>query len=169
MFIRVKTTPNSPRKSVQLVESVRHGHKVRQKIVRYIGIAMDEQERVALKELGEVVKSKREAEHQPSLFPAEQVAKQVIAAKAAQSAEADKPLTVHWKQLKEQQRLVLGIHEVYGEIYHQLSFDRLRPYSRYRTSNEALFQMVMARIANPDSKRESVRRWAQDVGVELSR
>ena len=60
-----------------------------------MGIAMDEQERVALKELGEVVKSKREAEHQPSLFPAEQVAKQVIAAKAAQSAEADKPLTVH--------------------------------------------------------------------------
>ena len=29
--------------------------------------------------------------------------------------------------------------------------------------------MVMARIANPDSKRESVRRLAQDVGVELSR
>ena len=78
-------------------------------------------------------------------------------------------MTVHLKQLKEQQRVVLGIHEVYGEIYHQLSFDRLLPYSRYRTSNEALLQIVMARIAIPDSKRESVRRWAQDVGVELSR
>ena len=44
------------------------------------------------------------------MFPDEQVAKQVIAAKAAQSAEADKPLTVHLKQLKEQQRVVLGIH-----------------------------------------------------------
>ena len=51
MFIRVKTTPNSPRKSVQLVESVRNRDKVRQKIVRHIGIAMDEQELVALKEL----------------------------------------------------------------------------------------------------------------------
>ena len=168
MFIRVKTTPNSPRKSVQIVQSVRHRDKVRQKIVRHIGIAMDEQELIALKELAEVVKSKLEAEHQPSLFPAEQVAKQVIAAKASQSSENDKPLTVNLKHLKEQQRVVMGIHEVYGEMYHQLSFDRLLPYSRYRASNEALFQMVMARIANPDSKQGSVRRLEQDFGVELS-
>ena len=168
MFIRVKTTPNSPRKSVQIVQSVRHRDKVRQKIVRHIGIAMDEQELIALKELAEVVKSKLEAEHQPSLFPAEQVAKQVIAAKASQSSENNKPLTVNLKHLKEQQRVVMGIHEVYGEMYHQLSFDRLLPYSRYRASNEALFQMVMARIANPDSKQGSVRRLEQDFGVKLS-
>ena len=93
----------------------------------------------------------------------------MIAAKAAQSAEADKSLTVNLKQLKKQQRVVLGIHEAYGEIYHQLSLDRLRPYSRYRTSKEVLLPMVMARTANPDSKRESVRPLAQDVGVELSR
>ena len=166
MFIRVKTTPNSPRKSVQLVESVRNRDKVRQKIVRHIGIAMDEQALAALKELAEVVKCKLEAEHQPSLLPAEQVAQQIIAAKAAQSS--DDPLPVNLKQLREQQRVVLGIHEVYGEMYHQLSFDSLLPCSRYRASNEALFQMVMARIANPDSKRESVRRLEQDFGIGLS-
>ena len=41
MFIRVKTTPNSPRQSVQIVAGVRTGDKVRQRIVRHIGIAMD--------------------------------------------------------------------------------------------------------------------------------
>ena len=36
MFIRVKTTPNSPRKSVQIVESFRVDNKVKQKIVKHI-------------------------------------------------------------------------------------------------------------------------------------
>ena len=42
MFIRIKTTPNSPRKSVQLVESYRDNKgKPRQKIFRHVGIAQD--------------------------------------------------------------------------------------------------------------------------------
>lgn len=44
MFVRIKSTPNSPRKSVQIVESVRDDDKVCQKIVRHIGIAMTEEE-----------------------------------------------------------------------------------------------------------------------------
>jgi hypothetical protein len=44
MFIRVKTTPNSPRKSVQIVENIRNGDKVSQKLVRYVGIALDDDE-----------------------------------------------------------------------------------------------------------------------------
>ncbi len=56
MFVRIKTTPNSPRRSVQLVEGVRDGGKVRQRIVRHIGVAMDEDERLG--QLGEYVKAK---------------------------------------------------------------------------------------------------------------
>ncbi len=48
MFIRVKTTPNSPRKSVQIVESFREGRKVRQRIVRHVGIAMDADEEASM-------------------------------------------------------------------------------------------------------------------------
>ena len=53
MFVRVKSTPNSPRQSVQIVSSVRVGDKVKQKIVRYIGIAMDDEELAQLKALAE--------------------------------------------------------------------------------------------------------------------
>ncbi len=42
MFVRVKSTPNSPRKSVQIVQSVSVDDKVRQKIVCHVGIALDE-------------------------------------------------------------------------------------------------------------------------------
>ena len=41
MFVRVKTTPSSPRKAVQLVEGVRVEGKVRQRIVRHVGVATD--------------------------------------------------------------------------------------------------------------------------------
>lgn len=165
MFVRVKTTPNSPRKSVQLVESVRDGAKVKQKIVRHIGIAMDDDELRRLKELAEVVKAKMENQHQANLFAPEETAKQVIEAKAKDS---DKPLNVNLKQLREEQRVIQGIHEVYGEVYRQLGFDSLLPANRYRASNEALFHSVLARIANPDSKRGSVRLLEEDFGVSLS-
>ena len=119
MFVRVKSTPNSPRQSVQIVSSVRVGDKVKQKIVRYVGIAMDDEELAQLKALAEVVKAKIEAQHQPSLFPPETVAKQMLEAKAAKASKAT--LNVDLRQMVEEQRVVLGIHGVYGAVYRQLS------------------------------------------------
>ena len=81
MFVRIKSTPNSPRKSVQLVESHRTDGKIRQRIVRHIGIAMDDDELQRLRDLGEYVKAKLEAESQPSLFPAEDLAQLAIEAR----------------------------------------------------------------------------------------
>ena len=51
MFVRVKTTPNSPRKSIQIVENARVLGKIKQKIIRYVGIAMDDREEEKLKTL----------------------------------------------------------------------------------------------------------------------
>ncbi len=165
MFVRVKTTPNSPRKSVQLVQSIRTGDTVRQKIVRHIGIALDEDELVRLKDLAAVVKAKLEADTQPQLFPPEDVAEQVI---AAQQRQDDSPLKVDLKHLRETQRIVSGIHAVYGAVYESLGLDRLLPAWRYRASNRALCHSVMARLANPQSKRASVRVLEDDFGVRLS-
>lgn len=53
MFTRVKTTPNSPRRSVQVVESLRVGAEVSQKIVRYMGIAMDDAEEAKLRQMAQ--------------------------------------------------------------------------------------------------------------------
>ena len=165
MFVRVKTTPNSPRKAVQLVESVRAGKTVKQKIVRHIGTARDADELARLKDLAEVVKAKLEADVQPALFPPDDVAEQVIAAQAQQDSA---PLKVDLRQLRETQRLVSGIHAVYGAAYESLGLDRLLPAWRYRASHKALFHCVMARLANPDSKRASVRALEADFGVQVS-
>lgn len=164
MFVRVKTTPNSPRKAVQLVEGVRAGGKVRQRIVRHVGVATDEAELVRLKELGEYLKARIGHERQPGLFPPEQV----IEAGRGQAARPDsRPLRVDLKALREERRIVTGIHEAYGCVYRELGLDRLLS-SRHRASSPALFHTVMARIANPQSKRDTVRRLGRDFGVSLA-
>ena len=68
MFVRVKSTPNGPRQLVQIVQSVRVDDKVKQKIVRYVGIAMDDDELVQLKVLAEVVKARLKPSTSPVCF-----------------------------------------------------------------------------------------------------
>lgn len=168
MFVRVKTTPNSPRKAVQLVEGVRVEGKVRQRIVRHVGVATDEAELLRLRELGEYLKARIAEDRQPGLFPPEQVAEQVIeAGRASARAPDPAPLPVDLKALREERRIVTGIHEAYGVVYRELGFDLLLS-SRHRASVPALHHTVMARIANPDSKRATVRRLGRDFGVSLA-
>ena len=147
------------------MEPVRTGAdgKVRQRIVRHIGVATDTQELARLKELGEFLMARIAHEHQPSMFPPEQVAEQVIEA-AHREAEApdSTPLRVNLKAIRERQRVVTGIHEAYGCVYPELDFDRLLT-PRHSASVPALFHAVMARIANPHSKRDTVRRLARPI------
>jgi transposase len=167
MYVRIKTTPNSPRKSVQIVESVRDGDKVKQKIIRHVGIAMDDDELARLRDLAEHIKTKLEIEYQPSLFSAEEKAKSAIAAR--HEKEDSKPIHVNLRELREEQRTVVGIHEVYGKLYEELGFNEtFLPAKRNQALNELLFQIVMARIANPTSKREAVTMLERDFGIEIA-
>lgn len=166
MYIRIKTTPNSPRKSVQIVESVRDGNTVRQKIIRYVGIAMDDDELKRLIDLAEHIKAKLESEGpQLSLLSSEDAAKASI---EARKKENDKPLHVNLKELEEEQRVVIGIHEAYGKVYEELGFQSVfsNP-SRQEYNTDLLEQMVMARIANPQSKRASVKMLERDFGISI--
>ncbi|BBI17613.1 transposase [Neochlamydia sp. S13] len=164
MFVRVKTTPNSPRKSVQIVESVRDGEKVKQRIVRYVGIAMDEQELKKMVELAEHIKSKIEHQHNPNLFGPEEMAQQAIKSKSMPKLNGEE-LNVNLKNLEEEQRAIVGIHEIYGKIYEELGFGNIL---KNIASAEILKHIVMARIANPVSKRASVRQLEQDFGIQIN-
>lgn len=69
MFNRVKTTPNSPMKSIQIVEFFREGKKVQQHIVRHVGIAMDADEEGAFRQLAEHITARMLHKRRPGLFP----------------------------------------------------------------------------------------------------
>lgn len=166
MFIRVKTTPNSPRKSVQIVESVRDGTKVRQRIVRHVGVAFNEKELGRLLELAEYIKSEIQEEHTPTLFGADKMASMVLEAKRSESGD-DEKLNVNLAELKEEQRGIVGIHEVYSKIYNELGFNKLISSRHGESPSEILRHIVMARIANPKSKRACVNDLETDFGVKI--
>lgn len=160
MFVRTKTTPNSPRKSVQVVEAYRVDGKVKQKIVRHIGIADDEVGLEQLLEIAHYEKALLEAAHQPQLFSPEQVAAQLMQLPAKKAV----PDSVKLSDLREQSRTIVGIHAVYGEIFDQLNLNSV--FGARQSSWRGVFKdLVLARIANPDSKRASVRVLEQDFGL----
>jgi transposase len=167
MFVRVKTTPNSPRQSVQIVQSVRKGDKVSQKIVRYVGIAHDDEELQKLLLLAESIKIKMEADSQQLLFPPEELA--AMNRRQASLPEKEEDYQVNLKNLIEEQRTIRGIHDIYGSLFEALGLSKILPNpARQKSSVEMMKQMVMARIANPQSKRASVEMLEEDFGISLS-
>ena len=156
-FIREMSTPDSPHRSVQLVKSARDGDRVRQRILRQIGVAMDDDEFERLQQLREYLKAKSIDERQPTLFALENLARMVVGAR--RQGDGRRELRVNLAQLLEEQRVATGVHVWYGESYRQLGIDRLLPHLRYRASHDTLFQMVMAWIVNPVNKRGSVPRF----------
>lgn len=169
MFVRVKTTPNSPRKSVQLVKSVRKGSKITQKIVHYVGIAMDEDELKKLLFLAESIKVKMEADNQGLLFSPEDLAGINKKIRKTPITETADDFHVNLKDLEEEARTISGIHDVYGTLFDEIGYQKvLKNPARNESSVEILRHMVMTRIANPQSKRASVEELEEDFGITIS-
>lgn len=169
MFVRVKSTPNSPRKSVQIVASVRKGDKVSQKIIRYVGIAMDDYELEKLKQLAEVIKVKLEADDQQLLLSPEELVKTKKKQKQEKQIITDDDYKVNIKDLEEEQRVTNGIHDVYGKLFDDLNCHSIieNP-EKNKVSVKIFKEIVLARIANPISKRATVDKLEKNYGITLN-
>ncbi len=167
MFIRIKSTPNSPRRSVQVVESVRVGINVSQKIVRYMGIAMDDQEEAQLRRMGEefIERESLARLNDQSLFDTPNLPK--LGRPAKQTLEKVLPPSeVALSDVVEEARRVEGPHEVLGHLYDYLRFNKILG-DRTRGAN-LLRDLVIARVMTPDSKRASVHNLRENYGKEHS-
>lgn len=168
MFIRVKTTPNSPRKSVQIVESFRVDNKVKQKIVKHIGVALDDYELNELKLLASAIKTKLELENTLPLYTPEEIEKQIEKSKEniKRDIYSDDDYVVNIKDLVEEDRVITGIHDIYGKMFDELDLKNIfvNP-ARNKSSVEYFRNIVLARIAKPDSKSRSVHMLEENFGV----
>jgi transposase len=171
MFVRVKKTANSPRCSVQIVESSRVMGKVKQTIVKHIGVAQDDDELEELKLLGESIKRKLELENALPLFTPEEMEIEINRAKKKietnQYSDAD--YMVNMKNLIEEDRVITGIHDVYGKLFDELNLSSIFAYpTRNKSSINHFKNIVLARIAKPDSKRASVNLLEENFGISLN-
>ncbi len=170
MFTRVKTTPNSPRRSVQVVESLRVGAKVSQKIVRYMGIAMDDAEEAKLRQMAqEFIERETLARlNGQSLFEVESLPRKP-GRPARQTLESVAgPEQVSLSEVKEVARRVEGPHEVLGHLYDYLGFDRVLGGEGGTRGATLLRDLVIARVMAPDSKRGNARDLSLHYGREHS-
>jgi transposase len=177
MFIRIKSTPNSPRKSVQICEGIRKDGKVRQRVLRHVGVAKDEHHLLELKKLAEAIKLQLiEEQKGPFLFSTkelfirphadEQAAylpASVVEKCTEVYAEPPKSLAVDLGKLREKQRLVEGFHDVFGKLFRQFGFHHLLS----KKQNEVLEDVLLARIAMPASKLRTQSMLSTDFGKDI--
>lgn len=168
MYVRIKTTPLSPKKMVQIVESIRRDGRIVQKIVRHVGLARDEKELTGLRLLAESIKVRLEADPQGLLFTPEELARMAVRKQAQEKAGRDEDYRVNLKDLFEEERVVRGIHDVYGDLFDELQFASIFANPLRQKVSVSLFRdIVLARVANPLSKRGSVALLEEDFGRHL--
>lgn len=163
MFIRIKKSA-SRKTAVQLVEGSRDAisGKVKQRVVRHIGYAANDEEIANLKQLANHLKNELEEQSQPSLF-----APEILTIQRKQEHDDDYKID-DMRKLRTQNQIITGVHDVYGPIFDKLGFSSiLSNPARKVHSQKILRDIVLARIANPDSKRSSVGFLAQKCGINL--
>lgn len=182
MFVRVKSTPKSPRKTVQIVHSYRIDGKVKQRIVKYIGVAANDEELEELKSLANAIKIRLELDEQLPIYTPDEIEKlQKYAGKPSSGPKRSIKVSnrqdvninradydVNLLDLIEEDRIIKGIHDIYGKLYDELGFNKIlyNP-ARSVAAGKALKEIVLARVANPDSKRGSVTNLEENFGVKL--
>lgn len=137
-----------------MVESSRTGGKVSQRIVRHIGIALDEQEETQLRAMAQEFISRTLAERlsDGALFDTEPQAVRRVGRPRRQTLESVAPPDqVRLSDVVEVARRVEGPHEVLGHLFDYLHFDKI-----LGPSGAAMLRdLVIARVMAPGSKRDS--------------
>jgi len=167
MFIRNKKTPNSLKTAVQLVQTVRTGKKVSQRIIRHFGYAHNDDEITALRKLALKYKVDLEEERLPKLFPKD-TQFEILEAGMRQQ-EDNKPLLVNLKDLKEEKRLKMGVHQIIGSLFDEIRYHKiLKNPSRKASAVRLMKQIVAARTEKPMSKRASASFIENEYGEYVS-
>jgi transposase len=172
MFVRVTSTPKSPRKSVKVVASIREGLKVRQQMVHHVGIATNEAEIEKLKLLGYefIAKAKRQAEIESGqqALPVSSLTSEIdslqeqaisktpskqLGRKAKKHLQDVLPIQqVTLDKIIEDQRTIEGVHEVAGHLYDELGYNTILANKK---DKELLRDLVLTRLVTPTSKLKS--------------
>jgi len=127
---------------------------------------MDDAEEKELLRLAEVIKAKLEAEASQALplFAPETLAQTAKSAKRGQKLTSKgRPVEkVPLSDVVEEQRVVEGIGEVFGSLFDELGFSKIAP-----DAADTLKATVLARVANPVSKRRTAALLERDYGLKV--
>ena len=166
MFVRIKKTPLSKKTAVQLVENTRKNGKVSQKIIRHFGYAINDEEIQALKRIAERYKLELINQSQPLLFSCDTIMDMLVE-KVSKEQKISEALIVDLTQIREEKRLKVGIHQIYGNLFDVIGFHKcIDKWYRKKATLRLMRNIVMARIERPQSKRGSVQNLSDQYGID---
>lgn len=161
MFIRTKTTPRNKNISVQIVETIRSEGKIKQRIIRHIGTAASGKELENLKQIAQRIMAELKRD-----LSRKQDDKHVVFDNSIAISDS---VILNGGSLEEMRRIILGIHDIYGYIYNHLGFDNLfSKMQNHKHLTQILREIVLARIANPQSKRASVQQLNDQFSIFIN-
>lgn len=167
MYIRTKKTPRSKSVSVQLVESFRENGKIKQRVIRHFGTADKKEKIEELKQLALAIKTELINKKLIQKLPDAKSA--CFGQLVGKGKDIPDDALIHAAYLEEIKHTILGIHDIYGHVYDQVGFSNLfsRPAQRVYSAS-LLREIVLARIAEPKSKRASVSLLEEKFGITLN-
>ena len=165
MYIRTKASPNSPRKSVQIVETVRNGKSVSQRILQHIGIASNEADLEQLKLLAAQILAKLKTEKQNAL--PQQLS--LFEPPASYEKPVDDKTTVNISSLENEEHVIDGPMEVADYLYRFMGFDKIfSDTNRDMGKITLLKQCLSAMLTHPSSKRGMAAWLAEYCATDVS-
>jgi hypothetical protein len=170
MYIRTKTSKNSPRKTVQIVESfINEKGQPRQRIVQHLGVAFDDEQLQKLCSLGaSLIPELQRRAKEEKLFQAGQLSLFEFAPNAYEQEISDDQ-TARIKRMLKQEDVLEGPFEVWGEVFDKLGIEDLLGLSdRGRGATRALRLCLSAKLTDGGSKRRGALWLTEQLGVLLS-
>jgi len=81
------------------------------------------------------------------------------------SIEDESPLPVHMRNMREEHRIVTGVHDIYRSLYDEIGFSQVFP--TCPVSKNVMKDIVMARLSKPCSKRSACELLERDFGIKI--
>ncbi len=163
MFVKKVKRPNGSI-SIQIVDNQRVGKKVIQKVIRHMGQWVHEDEIEKMVSVAESIIISLKNEINPVLPGLEKEMHTPEKRKEKNGIED----TVAIKNLEEESRIKTGVDDVFGTAFEMLDlFDSIDTGYKQDEANSIFKQMVLERVANPESKRKSIKNIKRDKNVAL--
>ncbi|RLA71903.1 MAG: hypothetical protein DRG78_24585, partial [Epsilonproteobacteria bacterium] len=125
--------------------------------------------------LANSIKAQLESKNQLPLYSPQEIedlAQKALNKKAKESEPSGvnrADYDVNLLDMLEEDRVIKGIHDIYGKLYTDMNFKSVLPNpTRNVATSKALKEIVLARVANPDSKSASVDTLASKFGVNIN-
>ena len=172
MFIRTKKTPNSPRKSVQIVESIRTGSKVSQNIVRHVGVADCDEQIPALMRLGNEIIAEIEAERKSAmgLDRQRELFGEEFSGSAAYASDDERVLTdeddARLADMEHRDRVLDGPFEVVEWTFRSMGLGKIFGKTPRDAAKVKILKQCLAGMLTQPSSKRGLASWLADFYAE---